>query len=88
MRKKVIYNAQVRVLSSTNFFLGLQTPDTDVHLKMVSEMFPGGVVIDINRAQKFIIQGKVKEAIPLLKVTDRGWNNFVKGSKNTLTRFI
>lgn len=66
------------------FFQGLQTPDTDIHLKMVSEMFPGGVVIDINRAQKFIIQGKVKEAIPLLKVDDRGWNNFVKGSKNTL----
>ena len=46
-------------------------------MKFVTEMFPGGAVVGINQAQRFIIGGKIKEAIPCMKMEGNlGWKNF------------
>ena len=55
---------------------GTPTLQTDLHLKVVSEMFPTGVVVDINRAQRCIIGGQIQQAIPLMQTKTKGWKNF------------
>ena len=55
---------------------GTKTTQTDLHLKIVTEMFPTGVVVDINRAQRCIIGGQVAQAIPHMHTKMAGWKNF------------